>query len=103
MPHLKLACEIVWRSVRTTAITVAALSGRMIEFGVRDEGPGLTDNDKNRVFGKFQKLSAKPTGGEFSAGLGLFLTKAIVELHQGAVGCESKPGHGAYFWARLPR
>jgi len=87
----------------TVQVRLAPVSGKMIEFGVKDEGPGLTDSDKAKAFGKFQKLSAKPTGGEFSAGLGLFLTKAIIELHKGTVGCESKPGHGAYFWARLPR
>jgi len=84
-------------------VRLAAISKTMIEFGVKDEGPGLTESDKTKVFGKFQKLSAKPTGGEFSAGLGLFLTKAIIELHKGTVGCESRLGHGAYFWARLPR
>ena len=73
-----------------------------IEFGVRDEGPGLTDDDKSKLFGKFKKLSARPTGGESSTGLGLSIVKAIVELHGGHVGCDSQLGHGAYFWARLP-
>ena len=76
--------------------------GRQIEFGVRDEGPGLTDEDKKKVFGKFKRLSAKPTGGELSTGLGLSIVKTIIELHHGTVGCDSEYGHGSYFWARLP-
>jgi PAS domain S-box-containing protein len=76
--------------------------GRQIEFGVRDEGPGLTEDDKKKVFGKFKRLSAKPTGGELSTGLGLSIVKTIIELHHGTVGCDSEYGHGAYFWARLP-
>ena len=84
-------------------VRLAIVPGPMIEFGVQDEGPGLTESDKTKVFGKFQKLSAKPTGGEFSVGLGLSLTKTIIELHKGTVGCDSQPGQGAYFWARLPR
>jgi len=84
-------------------VRLAIVPGPMVEFGVKDEGPGLTVEDKARMFGRFQKLSAKPTGGEFSVGLGLYLTKAIIELHKGTVGCDSQPGQGAYFWARLPR
>jgi PAS domain S-box-containing protein len=76
--------------------------GKQVEFGVRDQGPGLTEDDKAKVFGKFKKLSAQPTGGESSTGLGLSIVKMIIELHQGSVGCESAPGEGAYFWARLP-
>ncbi|MEW9572244.1 PAS domain-containing sensor histidine kinase [Rhodanobacter sp. Si-c] len=85
----------------TVSLTFSA-DGRWIEFGVRDQGPGLTDEDKSKLFGKFKKLSARPTGGESSTGLGLSIVKAIIELHGGHVGCDSTPGQGAYFWAQLP-
>lgn len=71
-------------------------------IGVRDEGPGLTDEDKAKVFGKFQKLSARPTGGESSSGLGLSIVKGLVELHGGRIGVESEEGRGAHFQATLP-
>lgn len=77
-------------------------SGTQLEFGVRDQGPGLTDDDKAKLFGKFRKLSARPTAGESSTGLGLSIVKSIVELHHGTVGCDSTLGLGAYFWARIP-
>ena len=91
-------------SPSNTAVTVSLTSRAdgQIEFGVRDQGPGLTEDDKRKMFGKFKRLSAKPTGGELSTGLGLSIVKQIVELHGGTVGCDSEPGHGAYFWARLP-
>lgn len=90
-------------SGKTVTVSLAPVAGTdLVEFGVRDEGPGLTDDDKSKMFGKFKKLSAKPTGGESSTGLGLSIVKAIVELHKGSVGCDSTYGQGAYFWARLP-
>ena len=70
---------------------------------VRDEGPGLTEEDLSKVFGKMQRLSATPTGGEHSTGLGLFIVKKIVEEHGGAVGVDSEYGEGAVFWVRLPQ
>ena len=91
------------RGSRVTVTLATTADGTCVEFGVRDEGPGLTEDDKSKAFGKFKKLSAKPTGGESSTGLGLSIVKTIVELHEGTVGCDSRPGEGAYFWARLPR
>lgn len=70
---------------------------------VRDEGPGLTHDDKKNLFGKFARLSAKPTGGELSTGLGLSIVKKLVEAMNGGVRCESLEGHGATFIVELPR
>lgn len=64
---------------------------------VKDEGPGLTPEDKKKLFEKFQVLSAKPTGGEKSIGLGLSIVKRYVEAMNGKVWCESTPGKGATF------
>ncbi|MEA2987752.1 MAG: hypothetical protein QOG83_463 [Alphaproteobacteria bacterium] len=70
---------------------------------VKDEGAGLTGNDMARLFGRFQRLSAKPTGGESSTGLGLSIVKRIVELHGGTVAAASEGlGKGATFTIRLP-
>ncbi|MEO8391581.1 MAG: GAF domain-containing sensor histidine kinase [Chloroflexota bacterium] len=69
---------------------------------VQDQGPGLTDEDKQRLFQHFARLSAHPTAGEKSTGLGLAITRQIVEAHGGAIGVESTPGQGATFWVSLP-
>ncbi len=72
-------------------------SASKIEFEVRDDGPGLSEEDKGMLFQKFQRLSARPTGGESSTGLGLSIVKQIVEMHGGDIRVESEVGHGAAF------
>ncbi len=74
-----------------------------LRFSVQDRGPGLSPEDQAKLFGKFQTLSAKPTGGESATGLGLSIVKAVIAQHGGTVGCDSTPGAGACFWLELPR
>jgi signal transduction histidine kinase/CheY-like chemotaxis protein len=70
---------------------------------VRDQGAGLSPEDISRLFGRFQRLSAKPTAGETSTGLGLSIVKRIVDLHSGRITVESAgPGKGATFKMTLP-
>jgi signal transduction histidine kinase len=71
-------------------------------FSVEDQGPGITAEDRKRLFQDFAKLSAQPTGGEKATGLGLSITRRIVEAHGGKIGVDSEPGHGATFWFTLP-
>jgi signal transduction histidine kinase len=73
-----------------------------VQFSVRDEGPGLTEDDKSRLFVKFQKLSARPTNGETSTGLGLAIAKSIAGLHGGRIWAESELGFGTTFFVDLP-
>jgi two-component system sensor histidine kinase/response regulator len=72
-------------------------------FSVKDEGPGLSESDKSQMFGHFQKLSAQPTGGESSTGLGLSIVKKIVQAHAGVIEVESTLGEGALFIVQFPR
>jgi signal transduction histidine kinase len=70
---------------------------------IRDEGQGLTEDDMQKLFGRFQRLSARPTGGESSTGLGLSIVKKIVELHGGKVWAESEgKDKGSAFFVELP-
>jgi PAS domain S-box-containing protein len=73
-----------------------------IRIAVRDEGPGISEEDKKKLFGKFARLSAQPTGGEQSTGLGLSIVQKIVEAMHGRVWCESELGNGATFIVELP-
>lgn len=86
---------------RRIYVEVTAI-GEHCAFAVRDEGPGLTDEDKKRLFEKFARLSAHPTGDESSTGLGLSIVKKIVEAMEGTVTCESTEGNGATFIVLLP-
>jgi signal transduction histidine kinase len=69
---------------------------------VQDQGPGLTKQDRARLFQAFTRLSAQPTGNEKSVGLGLAITRHIVEAHGGQIGADALPGKGATFWFTLP-
>jgi len=77
-------------------------SASLVRCEVQDEGPGLSPQDQQRLFGKFARLSAKPTGGEHSTGLGLSIVKKTVEAMNGKVWCESELGRGATFSVELP-
>ena len=81
---------------RAIHVEVRQESGR-VQFRVSDQGPGLTAEDKAKLFGRFQRLSAQPTGDESSTGLGLSIVKKVVEMHGGRVWAESAPGRGATF------
>ncbi len=74
-----------------------------VRIEVQDEGPGLTEEDKTKLFGKFTRLSAKPTAGEHSTGLGLSIVKKMVEGMNGKVWVESEVGKGATFIVMLPK
>jgi signal transduction histidine kinase len=68
-----------------------------------DEGAGLSPEDIGRLFGRFQRLSAKPTAGESSTGLGLSIVKRIIDMHGGEVTANSSgPGQGSTFTITLP-
>lgn len=74
-----------------------------VVISIKDEGQGMSDDDKAKLFGKFQRLSAKPTGGESSTGLGLYIAKQIIEKHGGKIWAESEGlGKGATFFVELP-
>jgi signal transduction histidine kinase len=70
---------------------------------IADEGAGLSPEDLGRLFGRFQRLSAKPTAGESSTGLGLSIVKRIIDMHGGEVTADSDgPGQGSTFTVILP-
>lgn len=73
-----------------------------LRLSIRDQGPGLTAEDHAKLFGRFVRLSARPTGGENSTGLGLSIVKKIVEAMNGSIWCESEAGKGAEFIAEFP-
>ncbi|HEX6123116.1 MAG TPA: HAMP domain-containing sensor histidine kinase [Ktedonobacterales bacterium] len=71
---------------------------------VRDHGPGLPEEEHARIWERFyQAPGIEPQGGTVvGLGLGLYISKHIIEQHQGQVGVESMPGKGATFWLVLP-
>jgi two-component system sensor histidine kinase/response regulator len=77
-------------------------TGNRAECTVRDEGPGFTAEDKTKMFRRYGRLSARPTDGEPSTGLGLSIVRKLVSGMRGELSCESVPEKGAVFIVRLP-
>ena len=73
-----------------------------VVVSVQDEGPGLSAEDRAKLFQRGVRLSAQPTGGEPSTGYGLAVAKELVGLLGGEIWCDSQPGQGACFSVRLP-
>ena len=71
-------------------------------FGVKDQGPGIPDDERDKLFKDFGRLSAQPTAGEKSTGLGLAICRKIVEAHGGTIVAENLPGGGCEFRVTLP-
>jgi signal transduction histidine kinase len=74
-----------------------------VEIWVRDSGPGILEAERHLLFQPLSKLSARPTGSEPSAGLGLAIAKEIVDWHGGVIAAESEAGAGSTFRVDLPR
>ena len=88
-------------SQKKTEISIRKDGSKAI-LQIKDEGPGLTKDDKKNLFRRFVSLSAEPTGGETSTGLGLSITKEILEAHQGVIYGESEgKGKGTCFTIEL--
>jgi two-component system sensor histidine kinase/response regulator len=82
-------------TIRPTATSVECL--------IQDQGPGFSAEDKTRMFRRYARLSARPTGGEPSTGLGLSIVKKLMQAMKGELTCDSTPGEGATFTVRLPQ
>jgi len=71
-------------------------------FSVRDQGPGIPEGERDKLFKDFGRLSARPTAGEESTGLGLAICRKIVEAHNGSISVENLPSGGSEFRVTLP-
>lgn len=71
---------------------------------VFDEGPGLSADEQERIWERFYRVqsNAYRNGSSVGLGLGLYISRTIIEQHQGEVGVQSRPGAGACFWFSLP-
>jgi signal transduction histidine kinase len=70
---------------------------------VEDEGPGVPDSEKERIFEKFRQVPGPRRAGAYGVGLGLAIVKRIVEAHGGVVTVEDRPGGGSVFRVELPK
>jgi two-component system sensor histidine kinase/response regulator len=83
-------------------LTVGDAADGFLECRVKDEGPGCDAQDRASMFTRYRRLSARPTAGEPSTGLGLSIAKRHADAMKGTLHCESEAGQGATFVLRLP-
>ncbi|HEY8936211.1 MAG TPA: HAMP domain-containing sensor histidine kinase [Cyclobacteriaceae bacterium] len=74
-----------------------------VQVTVKDQARGFTNEDLPKLFTKFQKLSSKPTSGESSTGLGLFVAKQFLDKIGGTIKCTTQEGMGSAFIITLPK
>jgi PAS domain S-box-containing protein len=72
-------------------------TGDKYHFEIKDQGPGIPACDMPKLYGRFQKLTARPTAGEPSHGLGLSIVKDLVDALKGTIECSSIEGKGTTF------
>ena len=75
---------------------------QMAQLKINDQGPGFSDKDKQNLYKRFSRLSAKPTANEGSTGLGLYIVKRIILQLGGSISCFSDLGHGSSFTVTIP-
>ena len=81
-------------------VEVASTSGRVT---VRDHGPGIPEAERGTLYAPFSRTQAARRSGMEGTGLGLYITRRIVEAHAGSIGVHDTPGGGATFVIILPR
>ncbi len=74
-----------------------------VEIDIEDNGPGIKKNDIDKVFNRFVQIEKHVGEGDHGTGLGLTITKEIVEMHHGKIWVESTPDHGCHFCFSLPK
>jgi two-component system, sensor histidine kinase and response regulator len=95
------ALKFTPREGRVTVRTRAAAEGR-VRVEVQDNGPGVSEVERDQLFREHARLSPRPTGGEDTHGLGLAIVKHLVESQGGQVGAAFPAAGGSIFWFELP-
>lgn len=91
-------------SSKSTEIRIGTTSeDKPCIISITDQGPGFTEEDKAKMYQRFTTLSAKPTAGEESTGLGLSIVKRYTKLLDGSISLNSEVGKGSTFYIKLPK
>jgi signal transduction histidine kinase len=87
---------------KNITVRILKTENNRVRCEIQDEGPGLSEADHSQLFGKFARLTPRPSGDEHSTGLGLFIVKKLVNVMEGNVWCETELGKGATFIVEFP-
>ncbi|UTW62574.1 tetratricopeptide repeat-containing sensor histidine kinase [bacterium SCSIO 12741] len=94
---------IKYSSFNTDISLFTRVKNDRVLLAVMDHGPGISDEDKTKLFTRYQRLSARPTAGEDSIGIGLSLVKKLTDLMDGNVWCDTELGKGTTFYVEFPK
>ncbi len=94
-----LGNAIHFTPVKGNISVTAERSGKFVNIGVRDSGPGIPDQDLDGIFERFRQVEKR---GRKGLGLGLYISRSIVEAHGGRIWAENTPGYGSTFTFTLP-
>jgi PAS domain S-box-containing protein len=97
-----LSNAVKYSPPETSVAVEAHQSGDAIEVAVRDHGVGMTEEERTQLFSKFFRADRQEVREAGGTGLGLFITKNLVEMQGGEMRVESEPGHGSTFTFTLP-
>jgi len=98
-----LSNAIKYSFLQTDIVVTLTVGDGTIQFSVKDQGQGLSEEDLEHIFTEFKRLSSVPTGDEQSTGLGLYIVKHIVDLHQGTIRVQSDgKNKGTVFTVEIP-
>ncbi len=86
----------------TRVLVSVSAAAEHVEIAVADQGPGIPPDEQEKLFQPFSRTSVRSTAGEPSTGLGLAITRSIVDGHGGRVTVDSAPGRGTTFRVVLP-
>ncbi len=86
----------------STVEVVSQKQDDQMKLSVKDNGPGIPEEEQENLFKRYSRLSNKPTADETSTGLGLFIVKRLVEKMDGSISYNSKVGEGSEFIIELP-
>ena len=79
-----------------------SFNDKLIFFSVQDSGPGIAPEEIDKLFKPFGKTGTRKTTGEKSIGLGMLISRKIIEAHEGEIGIDSKLGEGTTIHFKLP-
>ncbi len=84
-------------------VTIAEETDQSIRISVSDNGPGIAEEFRSKIFGKFMQADTSTTRSKGGTGLGLNITKSIIEAFKGSVGFDTEIGKGTTFYFILPK
>ena len=98
--------QLFWTLMAVTIVNSVLIEARAVDgafvVSVSDTGPGIAEADQQKIFEEFQQADSSSTRSKGGSGLGLSISRRIVELHGGRLWVESTPGEGSTFYFTVP-